>query len=61
MIEYENDDELMEQYRSESQFEICNDMKMIEYDEWIEWIWIEDEMIREWLEWEWDSIWRFKE
>ena len=35
-----------------------NDMIMIEYDDWIEWIWIEDEMIREWVEWEWDRIWR---
>ncbi len=33
-------------------------MRMIEYDDWIEWIWIEDEMIREWVEWQWDSIWR---
>ena len=35
-----------------------NDMRMIEYDDWIEWIWIEDEMIREWVEWEWDRIGR---
>ena len=57
-IEYENDDDLMRIVSFRTTIWDNNDMRMIEYDDWIEWIWIEDEMIREWVEWQWDSIWR---
>ena len=57
-IEYENDDDLMRIVSFRITIWDSNDMIMIEYDDWIEWIWIEDEMIREWVEWQWDSIWR---
>lgn len=57
-IEYENDDDLMRIVSFRITIWDNNDMRMIEYDDWIEWIWIEDEMIREWVEWQWDSIWR---
>ena len=50
-IEYENDDDLMRIVSFRTTIWDNNDMRMIEYDDWIEWIWIEDEMIRAWVEW----------
>lgn len=50
-IEYENDDDLMRIVSFRITIWDNNDMRMIEYDDWIEWIWIEDEMIRAWVEW----------
>ena len=50
-IEYENDDDLMRIVSFRITIWDSNDMIMIEYDDWIEWIWIEDEMIRAWVEW----------
>ena len=44
-IEYENDDDLMRIVSFRTTIWDNNDMIMIEYDDWIEWIWIEDEMI----------------
>ena len=44
-IEYENDDDLMRIVSFRTTIWDNNDMRMIEYDDWIEWIWIEDEMI----------------
>ena len=44
-IEYENDDDLMRIVSFRITIWDNNDMRMIEYDDWIEWIWIEDEMI----------------
>ena len=44
-IEYENDDDLMRIVSFRITIWDSNDMIMIEYDDWIEWIWIEDEMI----------------
>ena len=43
-IEYENDD-LMRRVSFRITIWDNNDMRMIEYDDWIEWIWIELEMI----------------
>ena len=44
-MEYENDDDLMRIVSFRTTIWDNNDMRMIEYDDWIEWIWIEDEMI----------------
>ena len=44
-IEYENDDDLMRIVSFRTTIWDNNDMIMIEYDDWIEWIWIELEMI----------------
>ena len=44
-IEYENDDDLMRIVSFRTTIWDNNDMRMIEYDDWIEWIWIELEMI----------------
>lgn len=44
-IEYENDDDLMRIVSFRITIWDNNDMRMIEYDDWIEWIWIEWEMI----------------
>ena len=44
-IEYENDDDLMRRVSFRITIWDNNDMRMIEYDDWIEWIWIEWEMI----------------
>ena len=44
-IEYENDDDLMRIVSFRITIWDSNDMIMIEYDDWIEWIWIELEMI----------------
>ena len=44
-MEYENDDDLMRIVSFRTTIWDNNDMIMIEYDDWIEWIWIEDEMI----------------
>ena len=44
-MEYENDDDLMRIVSFRTTIWDSNDMRMIEYDDWIEWRWIEDEMI----------------
>ena len=44
-IEYENDDDLMRRVSFRITIWDSNDMIMIEYDDWIEWIWIELEIM----------------
>ena len=44
-IEYENDDDLMRIVSFRITIWDSNDMIMIEYDDWIEWIWIELEIM----------------